>query len=154
MWPLRMISIAVNSCKPPDDEVIIRLVGCCQSDGWVQQLKTYFPALMCANWVKCKTYRTAPWNEGSDGQKTNWECEREKQTRWFLVWSELQSVFGAYIACQEASADFLPVRVEDAAVFVQVTFPLCGHKAQSINNIKHRSISTIVNKHLSRWIMN
>ena len=34
------------------------------------------------------------------------------------------SVFGAYIACQEASADLLPVRVEDTAVFVQVTLPL------------------------------
>lgn len=34
------------------------------------------------------------------------------------------SVSGAYIACQEAGAHFLPVGVEDAAVFVQVTLPL------------------------------
>lgn len=30
----------------------------------------------------------------------------------------------AYIACQEAGAHFLPVRVKDAAVFVQVALPL------------------------------
>lgn len=29
-----------------------------------------------------------------------------------------------YVAGEEASADLLPVRVQDAAVFVQVTLPL------------------------------
>lgn len=37
------------------------------------------------------------------------------------------SVCEAYIACEEASADFLPVGVKDATVFVQVTFSLWGH---------------------------
>lgn len=36
-------------------------------------------------------------------------------------------VDGVDIACQEASADLLPVRVKDAAVFVQVTLSLGGH---------------------------
>lgn len=36
-------------------------------------------------------------------------------------------VDGVDIACQEASADLLPVGVEDAAVLVQVTLPLGSH---------------------------
>lgn len=43
-----------------------------------------------------------------------------------------------HIACQEASADFLPVGVQDAAVLVQVTLPLWNTRHLAVeHHLKH-----------------
>lgn len=80
---------------------------------------------MCANWVKCKSHRP----ELSQAE------QRSSEQRAGVVRLE------AYIACQEASADFLPVGVEDAAVFVQVTLPLYGDNSNTVNKIQNMSAS-------------
>lgn len=69
-------------------------------------------------------------NQRENNEKETKKMQRQenvRQRKWGIGLVEL-SVFGTYIACQEASADFLPVGVKDAAVFVQVTLPLWGHR--------------------------